>query len=171
MDLTKILPQSVAGARSEIMSARVPMSMSGILGIWWSEARQIAHWDSEQREKLLDGRIEFAGSGWLRLHFGDAPGDAPGWRTFVSLRGAGGGTRLQCRMKFRFDPATGTTWEDDVPLNYDNALNRHVGIGPVSDGSLGQNSQQAGILLAHPAGGSWMMEQIVFGYVQLGDAS
>jgi hypothetical protein len=154
----------IVASQTEKMSARFTAADSGILGVWWSELYSVARIDAQQSEQRPHGRVVLPNGGWLRLHFGDLRD----WRPFISVSGIEPGVPLICTMKYRFD---GTEVEDEVPLNYDENSGRYVGVGPVSDGSLGDGGRMAGILLSsHPSGGDWAFEEVAFGYVQLGDS-
>ena len=54
-------------------------------------------------------------------------------------------------------------------MSYDSTLNRYIGVGSTSDGSLNQAGKRSRILLAPVDQKPWMITDIVFGWVQLGD--
>lgn len=153
----------IVASQTEHMTARIAASDSGILGVWWSEVHSVTRWDGQRSEAHPDGWVEMLPTGYLQL----VMGDLAGWRPYVSIKGIDPQAPMQCSMRYRFD---GTEVWDDVPLNY--ADGRHVGVGGISDGTLGSNSRWSGIRLACLPGfpgTSWGFDEITFGYVQLGD--
>jgi hypothetical protein len=162
MDPELYLPMRVSNVQADRMSARIPAANGTILGSWWTSSFEVMAWGCEAIDVAPNGHITLSPVGTLNLHFGDAAG----WRPFISVAGPAAGTVLHASMRYAF---SGNVVVDEVPLNFDETLKRHVGVGSVCDGSLSTNSQLGGISLGWVSGREFGIDDIVFGYVQLGD--
>lgn len=148
-----------------VMSARQTAG-NGYYGAWWCEVEGAERWHSGPVSALPNGRITLRNAGIIRLRWPDIANRQP----YVIVRGAADSTPLQCQMWFSFN---GTPLAKDVAITYDAANRRHVGIGPISDGTLGANGYETQIALfaSSPEGAPWTVETLTFGFVGVNDAT
>jgi hypothetical protein len=160
MNSQDILPMETRAIQSDMMNARIAGAY-GTIGSWWAELENVHRWQAGSPDDLPDGMITVAQGGLLRILFDDLAG----WRPFVSLRGVTPGRLLQCEMRYGY---TDRPLVQAVPMTHDPSIGRQYGVGAVCDGTLGQFNEKCAIELSGGmTRGSWVFEQVIFGYTQL----
>ena len=161
-NLGNYAPQGASASQFDRTNARRTAVDGGILGNWWLHTANVLEWIAESDSQSETGRIMLQPAGWAQV----LVDDMPGWHPYASLAGPEPGRRIQITTRHAWD---GTNVESASEMSYDSTLNRYIGVGSTSDGSLNQAGKRSRILLAPVDQKPWMITDIVFGWVQLGD--
>lgn len=161
-DVKALLPQGAVDSQSARASA-TNTTGEAEFGAWWLQAANIGELIAESDQQWQFGRIRLTSAGWVQINLKDNPG----WHPFASVAGIPAGRRMQLTTRYGF--ADGSIREENMPMTYDSTTRRFIAVGPISDGTLQPNALQSRILVAAIDVQDWQLDDLVFGWVKLGD--
>ena len=161
-DIEALLPEGTVDSQVARANARKTTGEAEF-GSWWLHAANVQQIIAESDSQSQFGRVILQSAGWVQINLKDKPG----WRLFASVAGLAAGRRLQLNTRHAF--TNGSIQETSELMNYDPTVRRFVGLGATSDGTLEPNALSSRILMQPIDGQGWQMDDLVFGWVKLGD--